>query len=264
MPGVTVVHWNPRRIARLGLLGELLPVGPRVGNFGDLLGPIVVAGLLRQRGIDPRTAPAQRRLLSVGSILHKAREGDTVWGSGVNLKVRPREYRFRQLDVRAVRGPRTAAWLRERGIAVPDVYGDPGLLAPVVLPELRDYAADKRHAVTIVPNLHDAAATDTTDDRVLDPRTPVHECLERIARSELVVGSSLHGAVVAESLGIPARLVRAGAEPPLKYVDYYAGTGRSDVEFATSAEEAIEQGGVRPPQWDPQPLLDAFPEDLWR
>jgi pyruvyltransferase len=128
---------------------------------------------------------------------------------------------------------------------------------------LVEIAKDKRHAVTVVPNLHDVEGMDP-DERVIDPRRPVREVLERIARSELVVGSSLHGAVIADALGVPARLVRAGAEPPTKYLDYYAGTGRTDVEFAASVDQAVSLGGAPPLAWDPQPLLDAFPEDLWR
>ncbi|WP_367652612.1 polysaccharide pyruvyl transferase family protein [Rhodococcus pyridinivorans] len=191
-----------------------------------------------------------------------AREGDCIWGSGVNGKVSDSEYGFRNLDVRAVRGPLTRDFLLARGINVAETYGDPGLLLPMLFPWLGEIACQKRYDTTIVPNLNDLSMIGH-DDRILDPRSPLKVCLERIAQSERVVGSSLHGIIVAESLGIPARLISSSAESPFKYTDYYRGTGRSDYKPAASVEEALELGGEPPISWDPDPLLRAFPSDLW-
>jgi pyruvyltransferase len=91
----------------------------------------------------------------------------------------------------------------------------------------------------------------------------VDAVLRRIASSELVVGTSLHGIVLAEAFGIPARLIRPGVEPMLKYQDYYGGTGRERFTVADSVEDAIHLGGEVAPSWDAEPLLGAFPEDLW-
>ncbi|MBU1802255.1 MAG: polysaccharide pyruvyl transferase family protein, partial [Actinobacteria bacterium] len=98
---------------------------------------------------------------------------------------------------------------------------------------------------------------------VIDPRAGVREVLGRIAASKFVAASSLHGIVVAESFGIPARLVASQVEPPFKYQDYYLGTGRSDVAVASSLDEAIALGGASLPAWSPDELLRAFPYDLW-
>ena len=98
---------------------------------------------------------------------------------------------------------------------------------------------------------------------MIDPRRGVREVLGRIAASHFVVGSSLHAIVVAESLGIPARLVSSTVEPDFKYRDYYAGTGRAGFTAAATVTEAIRMGGERPPVWDRDALLDAFPSDLW-
>jgi pyruvyltransferase len=87
--------------------------------------------------------------------------------------------------------------------------------------------------------------------------------LQTIAASEFVTGSSLHAIVIAESLGIPARLMRSSHEPEFKYLDYYLGSGRRGYEAAGSAGEAMARGGEPAPRWDPDPLLAAFPRDLW-
>jgi len=263
MPRVQVVHWNPRvRLGSRGLVRRL-PGLRRLNNFGDLLGPAIVARILAERGIDDRAAVADRRLLTVGSIMKLAKTGDVVWGTGVNGKSIGDAHAYTSLDVRAVRGPLTREFLKNRGIDAPEVYGDPGLLVSRLWPEV-DVREDRRSTrVTIVPNFHDYEQV-AGDARVLNPRSPLSHCIRTIAGSDLVVGTSLHGIVLAESYGIPARLVRSLSEPDFKYRDYYLGTGREHVEVAASEAEAIEMGGERPPVFDADLLMTAFPVDLWR
>lgn len=258
---VDVFAWNPVR-ERLGWQRRFRDPAP-LNNFGDLLGPLVVE-LARRRHGSSRTGARRARLVSIGSVLHFAEDGDTVWGTGLNGKVGNEEHRFSQLDVRAVRGPLTGAFLQQRGIEAPAVYGDPALLLPELLPQLREWSTTKKHGVTVVPNFHDLRDYRyRTGPSLLSPVRPVMHCLRRIAQSEFVTGSSLHGVVVAESLGIPARLIAPGAEPDTKYRDYYAGTGRDGYTPAVDVRHALRLGGEPPLRWDGAPLLDAFPVDLW-
>jgi pyruvyltransferase len=243
-------------------LTRRLPIGRPVNNFGDLLGPIVVGRILARNQIDLGDARRDCTLLSVGSVLHWARDEDVVWGSGVNGKVSHDLYKFSSLDVRAVRGPLTRAFLAERGIDAPSVYGDPGLLLPLLAPELLVPPHQGEHAVTIVPNFNDFLEY-RTEPCVLDPRAPLEVCLRRIAGSRFVAGSSLHAIVIAESLGIPARVINSKVEHPFKYEDYYLGTGRTGVEAAASIGDAIEMGGRELPSFDADRLIRAFPLDLW-
>lgn len=257
---VEVFAWNPEVPTIRGRLGRRLPLRRPVNNFGDLLGPVVVEGLVRNAGLDPQAGDG--RLLSVGSVLHFARNGDVIWGTGLNGKIKPSRHDFMRLDVRAVRGPITRDFLVSRSIKVPQIYGDPALLLPEIMPELHGWVGEPTRDVAVVPNFNDYP--DWRHSRgVLNPRGPLRECLETIARSRLVVGSSLHAIVVAESLGIPARAIRSQVEQETKYADYYLGTGRSDFSIATSVEEAIKLGGEQPPNWPPEPLRESFPYDLW-
>jgi pyruvyltransferase len=248
--GVDVAAWNPVRSSnRWGR--HVLRARP-VRNFGDLLGPVIVRELVAQLGLGG--AVERRRLLAVGSVLHFGRPGDVVWGAGRNAKAgAPPD----GLDVRAVRGPRTGA---DHPAAV--VGGDPALLLAGLRPDLLVHPT-RRTGVAIVPNLNELASV--TDRRgILSPRAPLARVLRTIARSTLVVGSSLHGVIVAEALGVPARAVRAVEEPAFKYEDYYLATGRDpDEVVAGSVEEALARGGAPAPRWDPEPLLTAFPADLW-
>jgi pyruvyltransferase len=261
---VEVFHWNPRRFRLPGRLGHLGRFGPRVNNFGDLLGPAIVTELLLRAAVDPsvRRTRQHSQLLSVGSVMHFAHDGAVVWGTGVNGKALDLPAGVRTLDVRAVRGPLTAALLAKQGFHVPEVYGDPGLLVGELW--TRAELAEGRTAggVCVIPNLNDLPQY-RSESNVLDPRSPLPECLARIASSELVVGSSLHGIIIAESLGIPARLIASNSEPDFKYRDYYAGSGRSSFKTAGDVRSAIRMGGEAPISWSSTALLAAFPYDLW-
>jgi pyruvyltransferase len=248
--GVDVVAWNPPRAT--DAWGRRRPFRRPVGNFGDLLGPLVVRELVSQLGLGP--AVGARRLLAVGSILHFGRAGDVAWGCGCNAKAGPDAV---GLDVRAVRGPRTAA-----GHPGAVVGGDPALLLGGLRPDLLVDPA-RRSGTTVLPNLNELREVRDRRDTV-SPRWPLGRVLARIAGSSLVVGSSLHGVIVAEALGVPARAVRSAAEPAFKYEDYYLATGRDpDAVVAADVDEARRRGGAEPPIWDPEPLLAAFPADLW-
>jgi pyruvyltransferase len=247
-PSVELFYWSPSEHTR---------------NFGDHLSSIIVSRMLSHFNhlLDEAVAhPA--RLLAVGSILHFAGDGDTIWGTGVNGKVEASEHTFRTLDVRAVRGPITREFLMARGIAVPEIYGDPALLLPRLFPGR--FRASGQRPYVVVPNLHDLDSL-SQESSAVSPLSAWNVCVERIIEASFVISSSLHGLVVAEAFGIPARYLRiTETEHMLKYQDYVLGTGRSGIEAAHSIEEALEMGGMPAPVFDEEALLGAFPIDLWR
>lgn len=260
---VELVHWNPSRHVFPGRLSKVIRIKRPVNNFGDLLGPVIVNEILRSRGISSTSKQPASRLLSIGSVLHFAHEGDTVWGSGVNGKIDSSEYDFRNLDVRAVRGPLTQEFLTSRGIAVPSVFGDPGLLVGRLWKRESLKKSRQQRPYSVVPNFHDYASV-RHEKNVVNPQWPLQDVIAHIATSDFVVGSSLHGIIVAESLGIPARLVASKSEPRFKYEDYYLGSGRTGFTAAPDNASALKLGGESPIRWDPEPLLAAFPSDLWQ
>jgi len=236
-------------------------------NFGDFLSQITVELMLARRGYTlGDETPERRQLLAVGSVLHFARDGAVIWGSGVNGKIPAEAHKFRQLDVRAVRGPLTRAFLSERGIAVPEIYGDPALLLPILAPNR--FKPTHTGGAAFVPNLNDLLQVDfkaaPKDVTIVSPLVGWNQCVKSILGHDLVLASSLHGLIIAEAYGIPARYVRlTETENLFKYRDYCAGTGRPDFGFARSIEEGLAMGGERPPTFDPAPLMEAFPFDLW-
>lgn len=235
-------------------------------NFGDYLSLVVVEQQLRRSGhtLADETS-RQARMFAIGSVLHYARDGDVIWGSGINGRPGQNDLnrRVQTLDIRAVRGPRTQEILRRRGLSVPDLFGDPALLLPRLFPDR--FQRRRLRPWIFVPNLHDLHMIDHDAANVVSPLGSWNRRIEAILEADLVLASSLHGLIVAEAYGVPTRYVRlSDGEAEFKYRDYYEGTGRFDVEFASSLEEGREMGGAAPLSFNHQSLMDAFPIDLWR
>jgi pyruvyltransferase len=249
-PTVELVYWRPK--------GH--------GNFGDELSRVVVELMLAKRGITALDEiPSRRRMLAIGSILHLAANDTVVWGTGRNGVIPNRAHFFDRLDVRSVRGPRTAAFLETMGITAPKVYGDPALLLPRLIGDR--FAGERRNGPVFVPNLNDfRAGLDLSRIAIptIDPRRSWNLVVPQILSYDFVIASSLHGLIVAEAFGIPARYVRMTEEESLfKYEDYYLGTGRTEMKAARSIEEAQSMGGERPPEVDLDLLANTFPYDVW-
>jgi pyruvyltransferase len=234
-------------------------------NFGDHLSEIIVRQLLALRGLSlDQEVNKSARLLAIGSILQYSTEGDHIWGTGWNGKVPESMFTAKSLHIHAVRGPLTAEFLAQRGFVVPQVYGDPALLMPYLFKE--NFAVNPRRDYVFVPNLHDESILPPGMPHVISPLQGWNNVITQILEAKLVLASSLHGLIIAEAYGIPARYVRlTQTEDPFKYKDYYLGTGRleSELQFASSVEEGLEMGGMPGLRFNHQPLLDAFPLHLW-
>ncbi len=229
-------------------------------NFGDDLSRVIVERIL---GHSVRYKPLESKeklLLSAGSILHFARDGDVIWGSG--FRENPlSENRFSNVDVRAVRGPRTREFLLKMGIDCPEVYGDPAVLMGFLFPEFKK--EEPIYDYIIIPNIGEISCFVNYKNIVL-PTLPWNEIVKKMMQSRLVISSSLHGIIVAESFGVPARLLKmTWIEPLLKYQDYYESTGRPNFHYATSVQEALQMGGEEPSRIDINPLIESFPWDYF-
>ncbi|WP_194409374.1 polysaccharide pyruvyl transferase family protein [Microbacterium cremeum] len=256
-----IVHWNPKRWGRLGRgpVSRWIPARKGFDNFGDLLGPMIVRRIHERRALG-RARGRTPRLLAVGSIMRLAATGDVVWGAGINGKTVDIA-QFPVVDVRAVRGPRTAAVLRSFGNEVPDVFGDPALLIPHLWTDAELGIRRRTSGTVLMPNYNDLR---TWPSGAIDPRGDPIERVRLLASAERVVASSLHAIAIAEAYGVPAVLVASAKEKPFKYIDYYEGTGREAPRAAESWEEGLDTPGAPPISgWNHSTLLDAFPDDLW-
>lgn len=253
------------------ILAEGLPLyywKEKFVNFGDFVSLKLVERMIEgpvqvyEKGT-PQVGP---KLLAIGSILTFAAHDDVIWGSGINGKwMDLKYYKFKNLDVRAVRGPLTRAFLiKNFGIQCPEIYGDPALLIPFLFPEFKK----KKHPAydyIIIPHYSEIALFPKDQYKnVVYPTEPWDVVIEKIIDSKFVISSSLHGIIIAEAFGIPARFLRITSNESLfKYEDYYLGTNRSEFHMAYSVAEALAMGGEKPHQCNLVKLYSAFPFEFW-
>lgn len=236
-------------------------------NLGDTLSPVIVQWVCRQKGLDPNaTVKGTHHLFALGSVLGMGRFDAVVWGSGIHCiaasQTVANQRDWRRYDIRAVRGPLTAFLLQTMGYSCPTVYGDPGILMPLIYQP----KPQKTHAATLIRH-YGSLCNEAGDLYCLDPSTQDYETfLTELCASKKVISSSLHGIILAEAYGIPAVWLTSGVEDQrMKYLDWYYSTGRYEVRFAETIQQALTMEPMPLPDLSEmqQRLLDSFPADLY-
>jgi pyruvyltransferase len=237
----------------------------KADNFGDLLSPWLVS---KMTGREVVWAEDQPHYLVIGSVLNGANACSVVWGAGsfgVDHGLRSAE----AATYAAVRGPQTRARLDARGIACPEVYGDPALLAPAFFsPKVEKkyeygilvrWSERRWNGVEIGPGV-----------RLIDlGSADVEAVIEQMLSCRRVLSGSLHGLVIADAYGIPSAWVRTPSAfgGPYKFFDYFATVGKFrmyqdfDMSVPVTAKR-LHQSLVfdgRPISFDYRALLDACP-----
>jgi hypothetical protein len=220
-------------------------------NFGDEITPDIVRTLW---GRNCELSPIDDcEFVAAGSVLEQLQMQTTenhikVWGSGY-IKPGPVN-KNKNLRFHAVRGPLS----RERAGKPELSLGDPGLLANKVY----KHADEITHKVGIVAHYVDLgdqkldAIKENPDYKIINPLQSPQEVAFEITSCELVLSSSLHGLIFADSFGVPNAWMPlsdklAGGE--YKFRDYYQSTGRElkaiaaeDVLLDATALERLVQG----------------------
>lgn len=198
--------------------------GGGVTNWGDLLSLPLLRRFAGLTDAYETAQPENADVIAVGSVLGHMPpnwEGH-VLGAG---KLRPADTVPRNAKVWGVRGPLTAeglhGWQVRPGRLV---IGDPGLIADELVP-----ATPRVHRLGILPHWSDTVLETRReflryDPLIINPRREPLSVIAEIASCEKLVTSSLHGMIVADSLGIPRRFEMAtqlGAEGgTFKHEDY--------------------------------------------
>ena len=207
-----------------------------VPNFGDLLSKDVVQFVSGRSVVWSK--PVLAHLFAVGSIGREALRGSRgrnpdrgqpiIWGSGcMSDEQQPQIKGF--ATVCAVRGPLTATLM-----GAPDApFGDPGILAAEAL----GLKAKRTAKIGIVPHWRmlkklgiETFLGNTDEVVIIDPGQTPSRVAGLIASCDILISSSLHGLIVADSYGVPNVLMRPVAthESPMhKFADYAKSVGRS-------------------------------------
>jgi pyruvyltransferase len=256
-------------------------------NFGDELSYVIVKRLVDlklQRNVKLQiehlpTSESGPCLFALGSIFHFVRPGDYVWGTGVNpIHTQCKPDMFKDVEVFGARGflsikylvddcSRSGVKISYKNISL----GDPALLLPFLFPEYRR-ARFPEHKLCIIPHYNDRNVWHLLEpykSSIMWTEESYDTVIRYILDCSLVVSSSLHGIVVAEAFGVPARWLSLPGSKTLltegtfKYNDYFSATNRSLNDYATSIEQAIKLGGKEPiMNYDAQGLIKSFPFHL--
>lgn len=239
-------------------------------NLGDAISPVVVDWMLNKKGINRGNYISKtRHFMAIGSIFGTKRFDAVVWGSGVlsldRVMVVNKQSKYRKYDLRAVRGPLTQQVLKFAGYKCPDIFGDPGILMPLIYNP--GYGKKKyKYSVIMHHKLSDDMNSDIAHNMINIKTTDYKAFLNDLLASDIVISSSLHGIILAEAYGVPAIFLGSGMENQfIKFYDWYYSTGRYSVNIARTIEEALFMEPMRLPVLDGmrERLMEVFPYDLW-
>lgn len=200
---------------------------PDKKNVGDNLGQPILEFFLPDYEINQVPENTPYKMCCIGSVMSKVRDSDVIWGVGCIRDI--------SLNIRAkflsVRGKLTRKLIR--GSYVPEVYGDPALLLPLIFHPV----VKKTNNVGYVPHYVDKHLF--KNRKFIDVALPWKQFVIEILKCKKIISSSLHGIVIAEAYGIPAewavysdKVIGGG----FKFKDYLTGTGRE-----------IQEPGLFPP-----------------
>lgn len=239
-------------------------------NFGDWIGPEI---FYKMRGVWPKLAPLYRRPnnapvhFSAGSILSACRIADVaiVWGTGImtgNVTfAAPRE-------IRAVRGPLTAARCRELGYKCPDILGDPGIVLSKYFPKTSDF----KFQLGVIPHFVDQEIayqifSYSEEVKIIDVTKTVAQVISDIQSCEFLISSSLHGIILSHTFERPCAWVKFGdtlAGDGTKFHDYLGSAGlfnQPDAETVTRCTSILDM--KRLAQRSPLPDLSLLSDKLF-
>jgi succinoglycan biosynthesis protein ExoV len=181
---------------------QLIYYHGRTPNFGDDLNRVIWPALAP----DLFDGNAEDGFVGIGTVIGMPVPGVhtlNVFGSGIGNN-RLEQWHDKKVRYWCVRGPISA---RLVGVAPELAITDGALLTPLV----KGYptAAAGGGGTVVVPHWEtldhpgwDAVAVQTGFE-IIDPRAELLDVVQRIARAGLVLTESLHGAIIADTYGIP-------------------------------------------------------------
>ncbi len=198
-----------------------------VKNFGDILGPKIIKHLSGKDAV--YSGKPSGRILTVGSIMHCARSGDIVWGSGLHHKTSKCQ---KGVNVVAARGPRSKSILDRLGFKNIKAFGDPAVLLPYIF----KVDVKVKYDIGIIPHYVDHKRildnVKDTNINIINIKDDVENVIKEICKCRNIFSSSMHGIIAAEAYDIPTVWLQISdkiSSKTWKYWDYYESTGRSNM-----------------------------------
>lgn len=148
-------------------------------------------------------------IIGIGSILQWARPNDIIWGTGfISANDKPGYLISTNgtINIRAVRGPLTLSKLKTMGLTDKTVpYCDPGVLYPIIF---NIHRCKSNNKIGIIPHEIDFKKFQNqkmpNNMAIINVNDDSRSVITQIATCDKIISSSLHGIIIAESLGIDA------------------------------------------------------------
>ncbi len=228
------LRWSPP-------LATGIPIHWHIGtpNFGDDLNPTLFQQIFGQ-DVQLQRNRDRKRVLGMGSILHKADRSCHVTGSGLldpNFTV---ENTVR--SVLSVRGELSANSLS----VTPHYLGDPAIF----LPHFFEMTAPKEYRYGFIPHHCEVRRVRSSIPRdwlMIHPGWSPMKVLSAIVSCEQVVCRSLHGLICADAYGVPSAWLDPLDEMVggrFKYLDYYTTMHEPKTPISIHLRHLGKEGGA--------------------
>ncbi|RDK84808.1 polysaccharide pyruvyl transferase family protein [Marinirhabdus gelatinilytica] len=205
----------------------------RFGNAGDIFNKDLLTYLYQEKPVNIKNEG--NRLLLVGSIATKIKEGDIINGIGwKGNDMKDMEDLLASLKVYGVRGPLTKSLFEKSGTDLSQIKFeyDPGLLIKEVYN--LNTTQNTEEQVVFLPHYQDKAVYKgkfPKSLKVIDIDNKPKKIAKEIMKAKVVYSSSLHGIIFSHALDKPCVFVEPQSnEPIFKYRDYYLSVGLEQPE----------------------------------
>ena len=253
--------------------GDLAKPTKATYNFGDWVTPFLFEKITGKKAKalpfrkNPKLKP--RVTLGCGSIIHHTTwfPSTLVWGTGI---IQPIVNVARKgSHTVAVRGPLTRSFLLSKGLACPQVYGDPGLLLPFVY---TPQPPRERYRLGLVPHYIDYkqclsfypfSNRKALGIKLINVCRPIDQVVNDLTACDFIVSTSLHGVIVSHAYGVPAAWARISSKIQggfTKYHDYYLSLVHYSL-FSLPGDKDIQKH-LRPLDWTAPVPLEALYEKV--
>lgn len=249
---------------KINMFWHKVPFGKK--NFGDVLGPYIVAHLsgkeplytpLLHSGLNKRSvltylraiynrklslkelyynikyfiSKKQNLLITIGSVIDwYTNPNCDIWGSGIIS----RNAQISNANFYAVRGKYTQLRLKELGYKVPESIGDPALLMPMIYTP----KSDKKYTLGIIPHFlhYDETIKQLNNNNVLiiNILDDIEKVIEQVYSCDKIISSSLHGIIIGHAYGVPSLWFGLAKSwiggDDIKFADYFSSVGINEYE----------------------------------
>lgn len=260
---------NGQKVVKHGVNIEYSNFPPDANlNIGDTLTPVVFQYLCNRFKLKTKKQRHPIHLNMIGSIIAFKNYDSIIWGSGILNEGFERKIKanssLTKYDVRAVRGPLTRDILLRCNYECPEVYGDPAILMPLIY---RPNNIIKKYDISVIKHYSDQSKIPDDFHEINVVTDDYKTFIDEICASKLVISSSLHGLIIAETYGIPTIWYNPEGRGEFKYKDWYLSIGITNPVMTKSlsaiGKETNSNLNVKISKMV-NPLIKAFPFELWR